>query len=70
MPKLDSDAITCAEYDAAGRTLFLQFSSGGWYAYRDVPPLTFARLMAAESKGGFFQAEVRDRYAFVKLDRP
>ncbi|WP_174299700.1 KTSC domain-containing protein [Caulobacter sp. S45] len=70
MPAIDSDAIAQVEYEAAARTLFVRFTSGEWYAYLDVPPLTFQRLLAAESKGRFFQEDVRGRYDFVKLDRP
>ena len=70
MPAIDSEAIAQVEYEAASRTLFVRFTSGEWYAYLDVPPPVFDTLLAAESKGGFFQAKVRDRYAFVRLDRP
>ena len=70
MPTVDSEAIGQAEYEAASRTLFVRFTSGDWYAYLDVPPPVFDTLLAAESKGGFFQTEVRDRYAFVRLKRP
>ncbi len=70
MPAIDSEALTQVEYEDASRTLFLRFTSGAWYAYLDVPQPVFANLLAAESKGGFFQAAVRDRYTFVKLDRP
>ena len=70
MPAIDSETIAQVEYEAASRTLFVQFTSGEWYAYLDVPPPVFDTLLAAESKGGFFQAKVRDRYAFVRLDRP
>ncbi len=68
MPTVDSDAIAQVEYEASARTLFVRFTSGDWYAYLDVPPLAFRRLLAAESKGRFFQDDVRDRYRFVRLD--
>ncbi len=68
MPTVDSDAIARVEYDSSARTLFVRFTSGDWYAYLDVPPLIFQRMLAAESKGRFFQDTVRDRYSFVRLD--
>ena len=68
MPIVDSDAIARAEYEPADRTLFLRFTSGEWYAYLDVPPLTFRRLLAADSKGAFFQSAIRDRFSFVRLE--
>ena len=70
MPAVDSDALAQVEYEPASRTLFVRFISGEWYAYLDVPQLTFQRLLAAESKGRFFREDVRDRYSVLKLDRP
>ena len=69
MPAVDSDAIAQVEYEPTDSVLFVRFTSGEWYAYLGVSPLTFQRLLAAESKGRFFQDLVRDRYKFVKLDR-
>ena len=68
MPAVDSETLECVEYQASDRTLFVRFTSGEWHAYLDVPPLTYRRLLNAESKGAFFQAAVRDRFAFVRLD--
>ena len=70
MPHVDSEAIAQVEYEDGSRTLFVRFTSGEWYAYLDVPQPVFDDLLAAESKGGFFQEAVRDRYAFIKLERP
>ena len=67
MPEIESEAIARVEYDVATRTLFVQFTSGEWYAYLDAPPCVYARMIAAPSKGRFFQAKVRDRYAYVRL---
>lgn len=68
MPEVDSEALLRIEYDAPGRTLFVRFTSGEWYAYLDVAPALYARLAAAPSKGRLFQDEVRDRYAYQRLD--
>ena len=68
MPMVDSEAITQVEYDPAARTLFVRFASGEWYAYLDVAADLYARLTTASSKGRFFQDEVRDRYAYRRLD--
>lgn len=70
MPALDSEAIDRADYDAPRRTLFMRFASGEWYAYLDVPQDVFDALLAAESKGGYFLRAVRDRFDFVRLDKP
>ena len=70
MPAVNSEALSRIEYDAPGRTLFVRFASGGWYAYLNVAPELYGRLLAAPSKGRVFQDEVRDRYAYRRLDFP
>lgn len=64
-----SSALAAVAYDEGARALFLRFRSGGDYAYLDVPPATFAALLAAPSKGRAFHAEVDGRYRFTRLDR-
>ena len=68
MPEVQSEAIGRIEYDGPGRTLFIRFGSGEWYAYLDVAAELYARLLAAPSKGRLFQDEVRDRYRHRRLD--
>ena len=67
MPHVLSEAISDVEYDAARRWLFVRFVSGAWYAYLDVPPTVHQAFLGADSKGRFFQAQVRDRYACQPL---
>lgn len=67
---VDSSAIAAAAYDAASRTLFLQFRSGGLYAYLEVPPATARAFEAAPSKGRFFQAEIDPVFAYLELPSP
>lgn len=64
MVRVASEAVADIEYDAPTRTLFVRFTSGEWYAYLGVPASEHAAFLAAESKGRFFQARIRDRYAF------
>jgi hypothetical protein len=42
--------------------LEVEFRNGGVYRYHGVPKAVFARLLAAESKGRFFNRRVRDAY--------
>ena len=37
------------------------------YVYADVPPDVFDAFKTAESRGGFFNHEIRDRYAFREV---
>ena len=64
MPHVQSEAVSQIEYDEPSRTLFVQFTSGEWYSYFDVPPRLAADFEAAESKGRFFQDHIRGHYAY------
>jgi hypothetical protein len=67
MPHVTSSAITEVVHDPATATLAIRFASGEAYAYRGVSAEVYAGLIAAPSKGAFFQAEIRGRYPFVRL---
>ena len=62
--KLESRAIVSAGYDAASRTLELEFASGRVYRYEDVPHATYDLLLRSPSKGGYFARMINDRYAY------
>ena len=64
MPHVTSEAVAQIEYDPPSRTLFVRFTSGEWYSYFDVPPGVAADFEAADSKGRFFQEQIRGRYAY------
>ena len=55
-------------YEPARRTLDVEFVSGRRYRYRDVPAETAERFRAAFSKGRYFNAHIRDIYAFDELE--
>lgn len=67
---MPSTAIRRFSYDPETRTLFVTFVSGQDYAYEDVPPQTAQAFREAFSKGQFFQAQVRDRFAYRRLGEP
>jgi len=64
VPHVQSEAVAQIEYDASTRALFVQFTSGEWYGYLDVPADVHVGFEAAESYGRFFQDHIRDRYAY------
>jgi len=66
MAQVDSGAIDEVEYDAAHSTLFVRFAHGDWYSYFAVPKRVHKDFMDAESKGGFFQDRIRDRFPYRK----
>jgi hypothetical protein len=65
MPRVQSEAVAQIEYDSPSRTLFVRFTSGGWYSYFDVAPRVHADFVAAESHGRFFQDHIRGHYAYA-----
>jgi lysyl-tRNA synthetase class 2 len=65
--RVDSTAIRAIDYDPPRRRLRVTFVSGVRYEYRGVPAAAHRAFMEAESKGRFFQAQIRGRYPFVRL---
>jgi hypothetical protein len=65
---VDSTAISDIDYDAERTKLVVRFVSGESYVYVGVPGEVHRSFVAAESKGRFFQAQIRDRYPFNRLD--
>ncbi len=67
MPEVDSSALNAIDYRPRERQLVLRFASGERYAYDQASEELYRRFLAAESKGRFFQAEIRGRLPFRKL---
>ena len=64
MQYLNSSAIHAVSYNAASGTLAIQFtSSGRWFDYFNVPEGVYRGLLAASSKGRYFNDYIRDQYA-------
>ncbi len=59
---VESSVLATVGYDTAKRLLEIEFHSGAIYRYRDVPEEIHRRLLAAESKGHFFGATIRDKF--------
>lgn len=56
-------------YEAQSRILEIEFESGAVYQYLGVPGKTYEQLLAAESKGRYFNSKVRDAYPYVQVSR-
>ena len=67
---MPSSVIRRFDYDAPRRRLSVIFTSGDRYDYQAVPPEVADGLRAASSKGRFFSARIRDRFAFERHPRP
>ncbi|HVZ99678.1 MAG TPA: KTSC domain-containing protein [Caulobacterales bacterium] len=62
-----SSALQRYLYDAEKSELVVTFPSGKSYAYEDVPLAVYEALCAADSKGAFFNAHIRDEYYMREL---
>ena len=54
-------------YESKSKILETEFQSGEVYQYLDVPEIVHKRLLRAESKGQYFNGEIRDDYEFVRV---
>lgn len=66
--EVETAAISEIDYDPELAKLLVCFASGERYVYVGVPGEVCRSFLEAPSKGGFFQAEIRDRYPYNRLD--
>ncbi len=64
---VESSVLESAGYDARNRVLEIAFHSGAIYRYFEVPEEIFRRLLAAESKGQFFGAAIRNKFRSERI---
>jgi KTSC domain-containing protein len=64
---VSSSMIASVGYAARTRTLEIEFVSGRIYQYLDVERDTYDALLAAPSKGTYFNTHIKDEYAFVRV---
>ena len=67
---MPSTVIRGAHYHPDSGVLDILFTTGRRYLYHAVPPDEAARFAAAFSKGRYFNARIRDRYAFTEVATP
>lgn len=64
MTHVKSRAITDVIYKKASQTLYVFFSDHTAYAYHGVPEYVYHELLEAESKGVYFNLNIRSAYPF------
>lgn len=64
---VDSSSLASAGYAQELSTLEIEFHHGATYQYFAVPRLVFDELLAAVSKGTYFNDHVKDRYPFRRV---
>lgn len=62
-----STTLATVAYDDAGGILQLEFRSGAVYRYVGVPPEVHAGLVRASSKGRYFNEQIRERFAHIRV---
>lgn len=65
---MTSTIIRLYMYNTATSTLTVEFVSGNTYEYYNVPATVYNLLVKAQSKGQFFNANIRGNYRFARLD--
>lgn len=55
----ESSLVIRGAYDPRTQTLTAEFISGRTYSYADVSPELWTEMLAAESKGRFFNSRIR-----------
>jgi len=66
---VESTTLSAVAYDRFHLRLWLTFRSGAMYCYDGVPAEVHERLLAAPSKGAYFNKSVRARFPFQKITR-
>jgi hypothetical protein len=64
---ITSTNIRAAGYDEDSQTLEVEFNSGLVYQYAGVPASEYEGLMNADSKGKYLNANIKNRYSYVRL---
>ena len=66
---VDSSAIRAVGYDVLNSILEIEFvQPNRIYTYFDVPYSVYSELMEAESKGAYFNEDIKDLYAYQERE--
>ena len=62
-----SATLSTVAYDSTRNLLQLEFRSRAVYLYFGIPATVHEALLAAPSKGSYFNRAIRGRYAYVRV---
>lgn len=65
-----SSQIARFGYDAAAKTLRVEFRTGGKCVYANVPEDKFTEMQAADSHGKFLHSRVKPYHAWTRVQPP
>lgn len=67
---LDSTTLASVLYSPDRCLLDLEFRNGAVYHFFDVPPPTYRELLKADSKGAYFNRNIRNRFRYQQVRQP
>lgn len=66
---VESSTMRSVGYEADIKVLEIEFESGAVYRFKEVPAKIYEGLMGAESKGKYFNREIRNCYEYEQVLR-
>ena len=69
MPHVESSVMTFVKYDDDASELDITFTSGKTYRYLKVPAEVYDGLLDADSKGEFFNDNIKDEFVYCEVTR-
>jgi hypothetical protein len=66
---VQSSLLATVVYHRSESILVLEFRDGASYQYFDVPAEIYTGLLAAESKGSYFNSQIRDCFQYLQVSR-
>ncbi len=64
---VESSLLMEVAYERGDQVLWIRFLNDRTYRYQNVPAEVYTDLLDAESKGRFFNLEIKEIYACVRL---
>jgi hypothetical protein len=65
-----SSCIASLGYDSKTHILEIEFTNDGIYRYLEVPASVYRQLLSAESRGTYFNQEIKSKYEFSVIRKP
>ncbi len=68
MKSVKSSNIEAVGFDETLQELYVRFKGGNLYVYYEVPDLDYVNFMAADSPGGWLNANIKGKYKYRKIE--
>ena len=65
--EINSSALKTVKYDEIKKQLFITFVSGREYRFDNVPAEVMDKFELAESKGKFYNTEIKNKYTWSEV---